>query len=252
MSLYKKLSEPLIWKRIFYERLTEPLHLNFISLFVAAFGSYPLKVEFDLVLRAQYAFGVLSAAKRALQYGIKEITVIEFGVSSGAGLLNMSSLSEHAERATGVKIRVAGFDSGAGMPAPLDFRDHPDMYVRGDFPMDFAKLRQKLPARTSLIIAPWSRQLRNSLRHSTLRSDSWSLTSTIIVRPKRLCRSLPARQRVTCPWSQSMWMTSTPSYTIHRAENCSPSKSLTLNTRCERSNDSLCSRTRGSSNEPTG
>ena len=152
MSLYKKLTEPRIWRRIFYERLTEPIHLNIISLFVAAFGSFTRKVEFDLVLRAPYAFGVLGAAQRARRYGIKEITVIEFGVSSGAGLMNMSALAEQAERETGVKINVVGFDSGTGMPEPLDYRDHPDMYVHGDFPMEFDKLRQKLPARTQLVL----------------------------------------------------------------------------------------------------
>jgi hypothetical protein len=152
MSFYKKLVEPRIWKRIFYERLTEPLHLNVISLLVAAFGSFSRKVDFDLVLREPYAFGVLSAAQRARFYGINEISVIEFGVSSGAGLINMSSLAEKVEGATGVRIRVVGFDSGAGMPEPVDYRDHPDMYVRGDFPMDFDKLREKLPARTELIL----------------------------------------------------------------------------------------------------
>lgn len=114
MSLYKKLTEPRIWRRIFYERLTEPIHLNIISLFVAAFGSFARKVEFDLVLRAPYAFGVLGAAQRARRYGIKEITVIEFGVSSGAGLMNMSALAEQAERATCVKINVVALTLALG------------------------------------------------------------------------------------------------------------------------------------------
>ena len=152
MSLYYKLTEPRIWRRIFYERLTEPLHLNAISLLVAAFGSFPRKVEFDLVLRAPYAFGVLGAAQRAARYEIKEISVIEFGVSSGSGLINMSFLAEQAERSTGVKIHVVGFDSGKGMPEPVDYRDHPDMYVRGDFPMEFEELRKKLPSRTQLVL----------------------------------------------------------------------------------------------------
>lgn len=154
MSLYKKLTEGRIWRRILYERLTEPLHLNAISLFVAAFGSFPRKVEFDLVLRPHNAYGILAAARRALHYGVREITIIEFGVSSGIGLLNMSSIAEQVERATGVTIKVVGFDSGAGMPEPIDYRDHPDLYVRGDFPMDFAKLQQKLPSRTQLVLGP--------------------------------------------------------------------------------------------------
>jgi hypothetical protein len=152
LSIYKKLTERRIWRRIFYERLTEPIHLNVISLFYAVFGSFSRKVEFDLVVRQAYAFGVLGAAQRALTYGIKEISVIEFGVSSGTGLINMSTLAEAAERETGVRINVVGFDSGEGMPAPIDYRDHPDMYVRGDFPMEFEKLRQTLPSRTQLIL----------------------------------------------------------------------------------------------------
>jgi len=152
MSLFKKLLEPRIWRRIFYERLTEPLHLNVMSMFVAAFGSFPTKVAFDLIPRLPYAFGVLGAARRAREYGITDISVIEFGVSSGAGLINMSVLAERAEDATGVKIHVVGFDSGKGMPGPVDYRDHPDMYVRGDFPMDVERLRDKLPARTQLLL----------------------------------------------------------------------------------------------------
>jgi len=152
MSMFKKLVQPHIWRRIFYERLTEPIHLNLLSLWVAAFGSFARKVDFDLIVRAPYAYGVLSAAQRARRGKIKEITVIEFGVSSGAGLMNMSQLAEKAERETGVKIHVIGFDSGVGMPAPLDYRDHPDMYVQGDFPMDFDALRTRLPARTELVI----------------------------------------------------------------------------------------------------
>jgi len=40
------------------------------------------------------------------------------------------------------------------MPAPLDFRDHPDMYLPGDYPMDEAVLRKALPANGSLLVGP--------------------------------------------------------------------------------------------------
>ena len=50
---------------MYYERLSEPLHLNAISAFVALFGSFRRKVEYDLVLRPQNAFGILKAADSA-------------------------------------------------------------------------------------------------------------------------------------------------------------------------------------------
>ena len=53
MRFLRKIKEPHIRKRIVYERLTEPLHLNALSISVALFGSYRLRVAFDLVLRHQ-------------------------------------------------------------------------------------------------------------------------------------------------------------------------------------------------------
>lgn len=50
--LREKLKRAHTWRRIFYERLTEPIHLNAISLFVAAFESYRTKIAFDLPVTA--------------------------------------------------------------------------------------------------------------------------------------------------------------------------------------------------------
>jgi hypothetical protein len=134
------------------ERFTEPLHLNLCALGVAAFGSFRQRVNFDLLLRQHNAYSILSAADRAVYYGIKSITVIEFGVAAGAGLINMCQLAARVSKATGVQIKVVGFDSGTGMPPPQGFRDHPELYQEGDFPMDFASLRAKLPPNGELIL----------------------------------------------------------------------------------------------------
>jgi hypothetical protein len=134
------------------ERLTEPLHLNLCALGVAAFGSLRQRVNFDLLLRQHNAYSILSAADRALYYGMKSITVIEFGVAAGAGLINMCQLAARVSKATGVEIKVIGFDSGSGMPPPQGFRDHPELYQEGDFPMDFESLRAKLPPNGELIL----------------------------------------------------------------------------------------------------
>jgi hypothetical protein len=140
-----------LWK-VFVERGTEPIHLNLLALFIALFGSYRAKVEFDLIIRQQYAFPILFAADFAKKNGVKTITVIEFGVASGAGLINMCQIAEKTQRATGVSIRVVGFDSGKGMPPAVDYRDLPESFQEGDFPMNVEKLTRSLPAFAELVI----------------------------------------------------------------------------------------------------
>jgi hypothetical protein len=149
--LLRKLRHPYVLKRVFLERLSEPIHLNVASLF-AMLGSFRTRVAFDLVLRPQHAFGLLRAADSAKVLGISKITAIEFGVASGAGLLNLASIANAVTKSTGVAIKVVGFDTGTGMPAPIDYRDQPDLYAPGDFPMNVEKLRSRLTAGVDLII----------------------------------------------------------------------------------------------------
>ena len=152
LALLKKLRHPRIWRRILAERLAEPLHLNLISLAVATFGSFRAKVDFDLVLRPHSAFAILRAADQALKLGHTEVTLVEFGVASGAGLLNMAHIAARVAKETGIGFRIVGFDSGSGMPPAQGFRDHPELYMQGDYPMDEARLRASLPANVELVI----------------------------------------------------------------------------------------------------
>ena len=119
---------------------------------------FPCSVEtrarWELSARPNYLMGTLFAAQRARAQGIAEIAVIEFGVAGGNGLLTLQAEAEAVERATGVAIRVYGFDAGpGGMPNFCgDYRDHPDMWKPGDFPMDVDSLRARLAPRTTLIL----------------------------------------------------------------------------------------------------
>ena len=152
MSYWKKITQPAIREKIFYERLVEPLHLNLLSLAVMAFGSFRQKVNFDLVLRHPFAFSLLKAADLAKQHGIQEIQALEFGVATGGGIMNMASIAARVTEETGVRFTLTGFDTGKGLPKPIDYRDHPDLYGPGDFPMDFVKLQAALPANVKLVI----------------------------------------------------------------------------------------------------
>jgi hypothetical protein len=148
----RRLSRPGQLRKVLVERGTEPIHLNLLSLFVAAFGSYRAKVDFDLVVRQQYAFPILYAADAAKRYGYKTVTIVEFGVAGGAGLLNLCRIAERTRKETGIEFRVVGFDTGKGMPPAVDYRDLPESFQAGDFPMDEQRLRQTLPDFAELVI----------------------------------------------------------------------------------------------------
>jgi len=148
--LKSKLTKRDRWHRILVERLTEPVHLNLLSLVVLALGSYRAKIAWDLVIRQQYAYGILKAADLAREAGFSAVTVVEVGVASGAGLMNMAKIAQEVSRKTGVSFEIHGFDTGEGMPPAVDYRDHPDLYAQGDFPMDPAGLHRILPSEVSL------------------------------------------------------------------------------------------------------
>lgn len=163
-GMARKLLQPRIWKEIMLQRLTEPLHLNALCLPVALFGGFQRKVTFDLVMRQEYAFGLLKAADIAKSLGISEIAALEFGVGNGAGLLNMAALGSRVAKETGVMIRTYGFDTGVGMPPPKDHRDHPEYYFTGDFPMgDKDRLIAALPEEAEIIIGDVGDTAKSSL-----------------------------------------------------------------------------------------
>jgi hypothetical protein len=105
----------------------------------------------DSTLRANYLHGVLHAARLASVLGIPAISALEFGVAGGRGLLALERASGHAGEAFGVSIDVYGFDSGRGLPKPTDFRDCPNLFLEGQFPLDEGRLIPRLE-RAELIL----------------------------------------------------------------------------------------------------
>lgn len=140
-----------IWKRIALERLTEPLHLNAIAGVVAAIGGTRLKIDFDLLVRQQHAYGLLHAADNARAHGLRRVTAVELGVGGGTGFLNMCELAARITEITGVEFELVGFDTGHGLPPPRDYRDHPELYKEGWFPMQRDGLIAALPANARIV-----------------------------------------------------------------------------------------------------
>jgi hypothetical protein len=86
--------------------------------------------------RPHFTWGVLHAAHLARAIGAKRISVIEFGVAGGNGLVSLERVAEHVESVLQVGIDVYGFDPGAGLPKPLDYSDSPNLWTEFAFPMD--------------------------------------------------------------------------------------------------------------------
>ncbi|MGH9441996.1 MAG: hypothetical protein ACRD16_06950 [Thermoanaerobaculia bacterium] len=150
------LRRPDIRRRIFLERLTEPLHLNLLSALVAVLGTYRMKIAFDLVLRQEYANGLMRAAELARAGGFSRVTVVELGVGAGTGLLNLCSIAERLSPATGIGFDIVGFDSGRGLPEPADYRDHPECWGTGWFPMQPRQLLEALAGRAALVLGDFA------------------------------------------------------------------------------------------------
>ena len=91
-----------------------------------------------------YAWGVLQGAALAKVLGHRRISVIEFGVAGGTGLMSLERVADLVEQKTDLTVDVYGFDTGKGLPKPQGYRDVPYMWEEGDFAMNEGELRARL------------------------------------------------------------------------------------------------------------
>lgn len=107
-------------------------------------GDVRSRVDHGIWQYPNYAYGVYWSAYLAARLNIPRITAIELGVAGGRGLLALERASVEIGRDLGVQIDVVGFDTGGGMPAPLDYRDLPHIWRQGYYKMEPEKLRARL------------------------------------------------------------------------------------------------------------
>jgi len=107
-------------------------------------GDIRSRVDHGIFQYPNYAYGVYWSAYLAARRGIRHVTAIELGVAGGRGLLALEKASLEIGRALDVQIDVVGFDTGTGMPPPLDYRDLPHIWREGFYKMEPEKLRARL------------------------------------------------------------------------------------------------------------
>jgi hypothetical protein len=101
--------------------------------------------------RIPYAWGILQGVSLASALGVGRVSVVEFGVAGGNGLVAMERIGERVEQLFDVRLDIYGFDTGAGLPRVADYRDVPNLASTGLYVMDQAKLRSRL-RRSQLIL----------------------------------------------------------------------------------------------------
>lgn len=95
--------------------------------------------------RMHYAYNIWSAANEAKRLGVQAISVIEFGVAGGSGLVNCEFHAKEISRLMGVGIQVYGFDRETGMPSENEgYKDMIHFWPAGAFKMDKEILANRL------------------------------------------------------------------------------------------------------------
>ena len=130
---------------IIKKTLNQLIEKNLISLNIAT------QVQLNLTKRPHYLYCLYHSALLAKKLNIKKISVIEFGVAGGNGVLFIESYIEAIKNELGVEIDIYGFDLGSGLLKPNGHQDLPYWFNENLYKMDFEKLKKKLK-KTKLLI----------------------------------------------------------------------------------------------------
>jgi hypothetical protein len=130
-------------------RLLEKIALYPYPLRVAV--AYKLKSLWRGFKRQHYYDCIRRAVVEAVPLGHDRISVIEFGVAGGNGLLEIEAICRWLEARHPIKFDIFGFDTGHGLPRPENYLDRPWKWTEGRYKMDFDVLRGRL-SKAELII----------------------------------------------------------------------------------------------------
>jgi hypothetical protein len=101
-------------------------------------------VDVGCLERPAHAYCMWHAAQLAQRLGYSGICVAEFGVAGGVTLMILARYAKEIEKATGVRIKVYGFDTGGGLPELEGAEDLPYWFRPSQYSMDVERLLRRL------------------------------------------------------------------------------------------------------------
>ena len=115
--------------------------------------SYEKQVRYGLLQRPHYAYCIFHAADLAQRLNIPRISIIEFGVAGGNGLVSIERIIDLLKSTTDIKtdFEVYGFDTGKGLPEFETYADLPYWFRPSQYQMDIDRLKSQLTY-TKLVI----------------------------------------------------------------------------------------------------
>jgi hypothetical protein len=127
------------------------------------FAAQLTRIVNELPTHPHYVWGSLQGVSLAKALGEDRISVLEFGVAGGQGLLALEKIALKLEQVFGIAIDVYGFDAASGLPQLKDYRDLPNLWAQGYYPMDQDKLQRHL-RKAQLIIGDVSATVSEFVR----------------------------------------------------------------------------------------
>lgn len=106
--------------------------------------SHEKKIKYGAVDRPHYGHCIYQSGLLAKRLGLDKISILEFGVAGGNGLVNIESHIRQLSGRIDIEFEIYGFDTGAGLPEPRDYRDLPYHWRGGFFRMDREALESRL------------------------------------------------------------------------------------------------------------
>lgn len=98
----------------------------------------------EFLERPHFAYALYQTAQQAIALNYKTISIIEFGVAGGNGLVCLEKHAETLTRMLGINFEIYGFDTTTGLPKLHGYKDVMHQWQAGLFPMDVERLQARL------------------------------------------------------------------------------------------------------------
>ena len=140
----------------------EPLRVVFFRFLLTklTFIPYSTRLYKEAVPRPWYGFPIFNSLKLAKALGYKKVSIIEFGVAGGSGLVNIEYHVKEIQKIIDIEVEIYGFDSGVGLPKLEDYRDLPYFWKEGFYKMDVPKIKSRLNS-AKLVLGDVKETLKN-------------------------------------------------------------------------------------------